>query len=283
MKLLALLMVSVLASAAGCAAPEAATSDIGTADDAEQEVRTCAPPATSAADPAAAIALWARVPRPWRTFLGAERTKDYFPPLAAFVADARTKPAAVFPAEDETFTALELAAPSDVQVVILGQDPYFNPDQAHGLAFSVKAPTAPPPSLQNIFKELRTDLPDTKPVTHGSLVAWAKQGVLLLNAVLTVEEGKPASHACHGWERFTDAIIETLSARHDKLVFVLWGSYAQSKIPLIDARHVIITGSHPSPLAARHGFFGTRPFSKVNAALLAQHKPAIDWQLPATP
>lgn len=231
----------------------------------------------------AATRLWAEVPGAWRGVLAPERRKEYFPQLAGFVAKARAGEAAVFPSAADTFTALDLADPDAIQVVILGQDPYIKPGQAHGLAFSVKPPTAPPPSLRNILKELQADVPGITPVAHGSLEAWAKQGVLLLNAVLTVEAGKSGSHACQGWETFTDAIIRSISARRDQVVFVLWGSFAQSKIPLIDPRHVIIQGPHPSPLSAHRGFLGSRPFSKVNAALEAQRKRAIEWQLPAQP
>jgi uracil-DNA glycosylase len=279
-------MLTVLAlfglglAASGCSSAEEPVADEETSD--ESELVACGP-VEGADDRAAATRLWAEVPAAWRTELAGERGKDYFPKLAGFVAAARARQAAVFPAEADTFTALTLADPGDVQVVILGQDPYIKPGQAHGLAFSVKPPTAPPPSLRNIFKELQADLPAITPVNHGSLEAWAKQGVLLLNAVLTVEEGKSGSHACKGWETFTDAIIRSISARRDKVVFVLWGSFAQSKIPLIDPRHVIIQGAHPSPLSAHRGFLGSRPFSKVNAALAAQKKRAIDWQLPAQP
>lgn len=256
-------------------------ADEATSD--ESELVACGP-LEGAADRDAATRLWADVPAGWRSVLGAERRKDYFPKLAGFVAQARAAGAApVFPAAADTFTALRLADPDAIEVVILGQDPYIKPGQAHGLAFSVKPPAAPPPSLRNIFKELQADLPAITPVGHGSLEAWAKQGVLLLNAVLTVEEGKSGSHACKGWETFTDAIIASISARHDPVVFVLWGSFAQSKIPLIDPRHVIIQGAHPSPLSAHRGFLGSRPFSKVNAALATLKKRPIDWQLPAQP
>jgi uracil-DNA glycosylase len=262
----------------GCSSAEEPVEEGDTSD----ELRECSAFA-GPSDSAAATDLWAEVPAPWRALLANERRKVYFPRLAGFVAASRAATASVFPSEPDTFTALELTEPDAVQVVILGQDPYIKPGQAHGLAFSVKAPAAPPPSLRNIFTELGDDLPATKPVSHGSLEAWARQGVLMLNAILTVEEGRPGSHACRGWETFTDSIIRTISARRDKVVFVLWGSFAQSKIPLIDARHVIIKGAHPSPKSADHGFFGSRPFSQVNAALTRQRKPPIDWQLPAQP
>jgi uracil-DNA glycosylase len=264
----------------GCGSADVPASD--PASSSEAEMRACSPVARPAVA-ADATHLWAQVPSKWRSFVAAERRADYFGPLATFVAQARAGEAPVFPPERETFTALELTGPGDVQVVILGQDPYIQAGQAHGLAFSVRPGATPPPSLQNIFKELAADLPEIEPVSHGSLVAWAKQGVLLLNAVMTVEEEKSGSHACHGWESFSDAIIRALSNRKDPLVFVLWGSFAQSKRPLIAPRHVVITGAHPSPYSANHGFFGTRPFSRVNAALAAQRKKPIDGQLPATP
>jgi uracil-DNA glycosylase len=277
MKPLRMLALVGLVLSAGCASAPAEESD-ATGD----ELKACEP-LDGPSDPAAATSLWAQVPSTWHGVLGGERRKGYFPRLATFVAGARAGDKAVFPREEDTFTALALAPPETVEVVVLGQDPYIQEGQAHGLAFSVKPPTAPPPSLRNIFKELGSDVPAIKPVAHGSLEAWARQGVLMLNAVLTVEEGKPGSHACHGWETFTDAIIRTLSARKDQVVFVLWGSFAQSKIPLIDPHHVIITGAHPSPKSADRGFFGSRPFSQVNTALTKQGKRPIDWQLPAQP
>lgn len=275
-------LAALLSVVAACSGERDAQDDVATGGDlGSDEVRSCGT-VDGPSDGTAAKKLWAEVPRAWQTALVDERNKDYFPRLASFVASARAGDKAVYPPEDETFTALSLAAPDAVQVVVLGQDPYIQEGQAHGLAFSVKPPTVPPPSLRNIFQELHDDLPAIRPVSHGSLVAWAKQGVLLLNAVLTVEEGRPGSHACRGWESFTDAIIRKLSERPDPIVFVLWGSFAQSKIPLIDARHVIIEGAHPSPLSARRGFFGSRPFSQVNAALAKQDKRPIDWQLPET-
>ena len=267
-------------AASGCSAAGAPVVEEETSE--ESELVACGA-VRGAADRGAATRLWAGVPAAWRGVLAAERRKAYFPELARFVAQARAGEAAVFPCEADTFTALMLAGPDAVQVVILGQDPYIKPGQAHGLAFSVKPPTAPPPSLRNILKELQADVPAITPVGHGSLEQWAKQGVLLLNSVLTVEEGKSGSHACKGWETFTDAIIASVSARREPVVFVLWGSFAQSKTPLIDPRHVVIQSAHPSPLSAHRGFLGSRPFSKVNAALEALSKRPIDWQLPAQP
>jgi uracil-DNA glycosylase len=164
---------------------------------------------------------------------------------------------------------------------LLGQDPYHGPGQAHGLAFSVQPGVPPPPSLVNIFKELQSDVGAPKP-RDGSLIPWAQHGVLLLNAVLTVRAGQPNSHAGHGWEAFTDAVIRAVSAKPEPVVFLLWGRYAQKKKPLIDAsRHVVIEGTHPSPLSAKNGFFGSRPFSTINAALEERGRPPIDWRLPA--
>jgi uracil-DNA glycosylase len=271
-------MIAAMCAVAAC--KSAGTADTAAASG-EDEIKVCGS-VSGPAKTADATRLWAEVPPAWQQFVASERDQPYFGPLATFVATARKGPAAVFPDEADTFAALELTAPEDVRVVILGQDPYIQAGQAHGLAFSVKPPTAPPPSLRNILKELKADLPETREVTHGSLVAWAKQGVLLLNAILTVEDEKSGSHACHGWESFSDAIIRTLSERRQKLVFVLWGAYAQSKASLIDERHTIIKGAHPSPLSA-DGFFGTRPFSQANAALREQRKREVDWQLPDVP
>src|SRR5262249_43274246 len=167
----------------------------------------------------------------------------------------------------------------EVRVVILGQDPYHDEGQAHGLAFSVRPGVKPPPSLHNIFKELRDDLGCRVP-NNGYLVPWAEQGVLLLNAVLTVRAHSPNSHKSQGWEKFTDAVIRQVSAKDDPVVFVLWGGNAQRKLPHIDAdRHVVIQSAHPSPLSAKNGFFGSRPFSKINAALREAGKPEVDWQI----
>jgi uracil-DNA glycosylase len=217
--------------------------------------------------------------------LSEQRTRPYFAPLASFLESARKQDVPVYPRADETFTALDLVAPKDVTVVILGQDPYFNANQAHGLAFSIKPPAMPPPSLQNIFRELEDDIPSThaRSYEHGSLRAWAKQGVLLLNAILTVPAGKPGGHACQGWESFTDAVIDEVSARRDPVVFVLWGSFAQSKAARIAPHHGVVRGAHPSPRSAEHGFFGSRPFSKVNDSLVRLGKQPIDWSLPADP
>ncbi len=219
------------------------------------------------------------LPASWRRVLGDETGEAYFEKLRAFLDEERRQHT-VFPPEDEVFTALELTPYDDVRVVILGQDPYHDNDQAHGLAFSVRPGVTPPPSLANIFKELATDVGCAKPKT-GSLVPWARQGVLLLNAVLTVRAHEANSHKNKGWETFTDAVIRKVSERETPAVFVLWGGFAKKKLGLIDAsRHGVIMTAHPSPLSARSGFFKSRPFSKVNELLKEAGRPEIDWCLP---
>ena len=218
------------------------------------------------------------VPEGWRAVLADEFEQPYLQDLAAFVAEERSK-YTVYPPKTEVFSALALTPYDQVRAVILGQDPYHGPNQAHGLAFSVRKGVRPPPSLVNIFAELESDL-GIPPSRHGYLAEWAEQGVLLLNTVLTVRAGAAASHKGQGWERLTDRIIELVNAREQPAVFVLWGSPAQRKMALIDARrHAIIRSVHPSPLSAASGFFGSRPFSKVNAALERFGQPPIDWQL----
>jgi len=215
----------------------------------------------------------------WRPILLQETEKPYFKTLRQFVAEER-KQGVVYPPKEQEFAALHLTPYEKVSVLILGQDPYHGPNQAQGLCFSVRRGVPPPPSLQNIYKELRDDLGCAIP-SHGDLTHWAEQGVLLLNAVLTVRAGQAASHGGKGWETFTDAVIQAVNAKPDRVVFVLWGAYARKKAPLIDTtRHVIIQSAHPSPLSANNGFFGSRPFSKINAALREAGRPEIDWQLP---
>jgi uracil-DNA glycosylase len=219
------------------------------------------------------------LPPSWKRVLAEELEKPYFQKLQEFVAEERQKHT-VFPPKDEVFSALEHTPYEDASVLILGQDPYHDEGQAHGMAFSVKPGVTPPPSLVNIFKELRDDAGGRIP-NNGYLVPWADQGVLLLNAVLTVRAHSPNSHKNKGWEKFTDAVIRKVSEKDDPVVFVLWGGYAQKKKKLIDAgRHTTIESAHPSPLSARSGFFGSKPFSRINAALRAAGKPEINWQLP---
>jgi uracil-DNA glycosylase len=178
------------------------------------------------------------------------------------------------------FAAIHLTPYADTRVLILGQDPYHGPRQAHGLCFSVQRGVAVPPSLANIFTELRDDL-HIEPPGHGNLEAWARQGVLLLNATLTVRAGQAGSHQGKGWETFTDEVIRVVNAKADPVVFILWGSYARKKKMLIDtSRHVVIESAHPSPLSARNGFFGSRPFSRTNAALRERGREPVDWRLP---
>jgi len=215
----------------------------------------------------------------WRPVLLAETEEPYWKELQQFVRTERKKHT-VYPPDKEVFGALHLTPYEKVSVLVLGQDPYHGPRQAHGLCFSVRPGIEPPPSLVNIFKELHDDL-GCKIPNHGNLEHWARQGVLLLNAVLTVRAGQPTSHKGKGWETFTDAIIRAVNGKPDRVVFVLWGAYARAKARFVDAsRHVIVQTAHPSPLSASNGFFGSRPFSKINAALQAAGKPEIDGQIP---
>ena len=219
------------------------------------------------------------LPESWREHLAGEFEKPYFHKLTSFV-DAERAAHTVFPHEPEVFSALQLTPLEHVHVMILGQDPYHDDGQAHGLCFSIRPGVKPPPSLVNIFKELKSDL-DIPIPDNGSLVPWARQGVLLLNAVLTVRAHEANSHKNKGWETFTDAVIQTVSAKETPVVFVLWGAYAQKKLPLIDTtKHIVIQSAHPSPLSARNGFFGNKPFSKINGALRENSLPEIDWRLP---
>lgn len=220
------------------------------------------------------------LPESWQAAIGGEFEKPYFQQLAAFV-DGERKAHSVFPPEKDVLNALRLTLYDQLRVLILGQDPYHDDNQAHGLAFSVQPGIKPPPSLANIFKELKSEFPDFKIPNNGYLVPWAEQGVLLLNAVLTVRAHEPNSHKAKGWETFTDAVIKSVSAKTDPVVFVLWGGYAQKKLPLIDqGRHTVIQMAHPSPLSAKNGFFGSKPFSQINAALEKAGKPSVDWRLP---
>lgn len=215
----------------------------------------------------------------WMEALREEMAKPYFAELTNFVNEERAR-FTVFPPEPDVYAALKLTPLESVRVVILGQDPYHGPRQAHGLCFSVQRGVTVPPSLRNIFQELRDDLGITPP-QHGNLEHWARQGVLLLNATLTVRAGEAGSHQKRGWETFTDRIIELLGAEARPLVFVLWGAYARTKKRLIDTRHTVIESAHPSPLSAHNGFFGSHPFSRINEALTSFGTETIDWSLPA--
>lgn len=214
----------------------------------------------------------------WNPVLRAELDKPYWAELQQFVADERRRHE-VYPHPDEVFAALHLTPLSRVKVLILGQDPYHGPGQAHGLCFSVRPGVPPPPSLQNIFTELRDDL-GIEPPAHGDLSAWARQGVLLLNATLTVRARQAASHQGKGWERFTDEVIRAVDDKPERVVFILWGNAARKKAALVDTdRHVVIESAHPSPLSAHRGFFGSRPFSRANEALVAAGREPVDWRL----
>ena len=223
------------------------------------------------------------LPDDWSHWLGQEFQADYMSALKAFLADEKAAKKVIYPHSSNWFRAFELTPLASVKVVILGQDPYHGPNQAHGLCFSVQPSVPVPPSLVNIYKELASDVGFT-PVQHGFLEAWAKQGVLLLNTALTVEQGNAASHRGKGWEPFTDQAIETVSRHAEPSVFLLWGSHARQKKALIDtSRHLVLESPHPSPLSAHRGFFGNRHFSKANQFLEAQGRSPIDWQLPETP
>ena len=233
-------------------------------------------PASSSASGGSAMKV-DDIPESWRTVLADEFEKPYFKKLKEFV-DGERKQHTVFPPEEDVFNALKYTPYDDMKVLLLGQDPYHDDGQAHGLCFSVRPGIKPPPSLVNMFKELRDDIGCRIP-NHGYLVPWAEQGMLLLNAVLTVRAHEANAHKDRGWEQFTDAIIRAASDRTDPMVFVLWGAYAQKKEKLIDGdRHVVLKAAHPSPLSAKK-FFGSRPFSAINDALRKLGKTPIEWQL----
>ena len=220
------------------------------------------------------------LPASWQPVLGDQLRQPYFQKLEEFLKKERSQHT-VYPPEPDVFNAFKLTPYDRVKVFILGQDPYHGNGQAHGLAFSVMPGVTPPPSLRNIFKELHDDVGCPKPA-NGNLEPWARQGVMLLNALLTVRAGDPNSHRDKGWEKFTDAAIAAVSAKDEPVVFVLWGGPAQKKLGLIDtSRHTVLKAPHPSPLSAKTGFFGSRPFSAVNAALEASGHQPIDWCLPA--
>lgn len=216
----------------------------------------------------------------WKAALGDEFDKAYMQDLRAFLLAEKAAGKVVFPPGPLIFNALNSTPLDQVKVVIIGQDPYHGPGQAHGLSFSVPPGIRPPPSLQNIFKELQRDLELPIPA-HGCLQSWAEQGVLLLNAVLTVEQSNAGAHAGRGWEVFTSKVIEIVARQHEHLVFMLWGSYAQKKAAQVDlSRHKVLTSVHPSPLSAHRGFIGNGHFSAANAYLQEQGRQPIDWRLP---
>ena len=217
----------------------------------------------------------------WLSVLEAEFSKPYMGALRDFLRQENQAGKNIFPPSGQIYNAFNSTPFDQVKVVILGQDPYHGAGQAHGLCFSVMPGVRVPPSLKNIYKEIESDL-GIAPPDHGCLQPWAEQGVLLLNATLTVEEGKAGAHQGRGWEQFTDAAIHALAEQREGLVFVLWGSYAQKKGGFIDqGRHLVLRGPHPSPLSAHRGFFGTRPFSQANAYLQSRGEAPIDWALPA--
>lgn len=216
----------------------------------------------------------------WLKVLQPEFEKPYMIKLKQFLKEEKEKGAIIYPKNKDIFNAFNHTPFDKVEVVILGQDPYHGPHQAHGLSFSVQKGVAIPKSLQNIYKELATDIPGFVKPTHGNLEEWAKQGVLLLNATLTVRATEAGSHQKKGWEIFTDEVIRKLSAEKKGLVFILWGAYAQSKAAIIDeTKHHIIKSVHPSPLSVERGFWGSKPFSKTNAYLVKEGKQPIDWQI----
>lgn len=216
----------------------------------------------------------------WKVKLLDEFQKPYMARLREFLKSEKQKHKILYPKGEDIFRAFELSPYHKTKVVILGQDPYHGPNQAHGLCFSVPMGTPPPPSLINIFKELQNDL-GIPPAKHGCLEAWARQGILLLNAVLTVEQGLACSHQGKGWETFTDRVIHVLNDREKPVVFVLWGSYAQHKGKFINTKkHAVFKAAHPSPLSAHRGFLGSRPFSKINTQLEKWGQSPIDWRLP---
>ncbi|QNM82481.1 uracil-DNA glycosylase [Sphingomonas sabuli] len=226
-----------------------------------------------------ATPLWA-IPQDWRDALADDLAEPYVADLRRFLDRQQAAGRTVHPDGPSIFRALELTPLDSVRAVILGQDPYHGPGQAHGLSFSVPPGVPPPPSLKNIFKELGSDLGLPTPA-HGLLDHWARQGVLLLNSVLTVENGQAGSHRNQGWERLTDAIVRLVSDRAEPSAFLLWGSPAQRKAALVDrTRHLVLEAPHPSPLSAYRGFFGCRHFSRTNAFLEASGRPPIDWALP---
>jgi uracil-DNA glycosylase len=216
----------------------------------------------------------------WKGPLADQFASPYMAALKTFLIAEKAKGKTIYPKGADYFRALDLTPLDQVRVVILGQDPYHGPNQAHGLCFSVRPGVPPPPSLVNIYKELESDL-GIRRARHGTLEAWAAQGVLLLNSVLTVSAGEAASHKDRGWERFTDAVIRLVDTKTGPVVFMLWGAYAQKKAAFVDgARHLVLRAAHPSPLSAHNGFFGSRHFSQANAFLESRGGSPINWTLP---
>lgn len=216
----------------------------------------------------------------WHTLLGEEKQQAYFTAMMDFIASERANGKVVYPAAKDVFNAFSCTEFNQIKVVILGQDPYHGPNQAHGLSFSVQKGVKTPPSLKNMYKALQHDFPDFVVPEHGCLQSWAEQGVFLLNTVLTVEQGKAHSHAKIGWERFTDKVIALINEHAQDVVFLLWGSHAQKKAGLIDAsKHHILTAAHPSPLSAYRGFFECGHFAQTNQILLGSGRTPINWQI----
>lgn len=216
----------------------------------------------------------------WLNVLGGEFQKDYMVKLREFLKSEKESGQTVYPKNSDIFNAFNKTPFDELKVVILGQDPYHGAHQAHGLSFSVQKGINPPPSLKNIYKELITDIPGFNIPSHGELTEWAEQGVMMLNATLTVRAGSPGSHQKKGWEIFTDTVIKTISDEKEGIIFLLWGKFAQAKAELIDAnKHHILKAAHPSPYSADSGFFGCKHFSKTNAILQEEGKKPIDWQI----
>lgn len=217
----------------------------------------------------------------WQSLLADQKEKAYFTEALSYVKQRRSEGVTVYPPDGDIFNAFKFTTPENLKVVILGQDPYHGPKQAHGLCFSVLKGNKIPPSLRNIYKELSSDINNFNVPSHGELTHWAKQGVLLLNTVLTVEQGKANAHKGIGWEKFTDAVIMKISETLKGVIFVLWGAPAQKKVKLIDtSKHHILCAPHPSPLSAHRGFFGCKHFSAINQILKNQQKTTINWSLP---
>lgn len=214
----------------------------------------------------------------WHDVIGAEKSQTYFKKTLAFVAKERESGKVIYPPQEDVFNAFRYTELADIKVVILGQDPYHGPGQAHGLSFSVRPGIKAPPSLVNMYKELEKDIPGFVRPGHGYLLSWAQQGVLLLNTVLTVEQGNAHSHAHLGWETFTDKVIQAINDHTEGVIFLLWGSHAQKKGRIIDTkRHHVLKAPHPSPLSAHRGFLGCGHFSKANQLLEQQGRAPIDW------